>query len=120
MYNTNLNREIKDDTFVIVYPFMRKQLNLKGGELMVYAIIYGFCHDSDRCFEGSMNFLCKWSGCSRRSICTYLDSLVRKGYIVKIKNSPGVPCHYKLNEYLIEQESVFDIKMGLKESLMNY
>ena len=34
--------EIKDENFIMIQGWMVNMLNLKGNELLVYAIIYGF------------------------------------------------------------------------------
>ena len=47
----------KDITFnyYSVQGWMVKDLNLKGNELAVFAIIYGFSQDNETWFTGSLN-----------------------------------------------------------------
>ena len=62
---------------------MVTDLNLKGAERDVYAIIHGFCQDGESDFHGSLSYLSKMTGYSKNSICSALQSLVEKGYIEK-------------------------------------
>lgn len=74
---------IKDTNFVTIQGWMRTKLNLKGNELLVYAVIYGFSQMDDAKFTGSRKYLAEWCGCSMATIDRTLTSLVDKGLISK-------------------------------------
>lgn len=48
------------DAFLVLHPFMWKELGLKGTTLLVFARIYGFCKDGGTFYE------------SRRRTATYI------------------------------------------------
>ena len=72
---------IRADNFFVTQGFMRSELNLKGNELMIYAIIYGFSQDGNQRFTGSSQYLADWTGATRRSVLNTLQSLVDKGLL---------------------------------------
>ena len=70
-------------SYFSIQSWMVTELNLKGVERDVYAIIYGFSQDEESDFHGSLSYLSKITGYSRNAICTALQSLVDKGYVIK-------------------------------------
>ena len=75
--------EIKDENFTTIQGWMLNRLNLKGNELIIYAIIYGFSQDGESRFTGSRRYLADWCGCSVKTVGNALASLVTKGLITK-------------------------------------
>ena len=75
--------DIKDANFVTIQGWMRTKLNLKGNELLTYAVIYGFSQLAGTKFTGSRKYLAEWCGCSIATIDRTLISLVNKGLISK-------------------------------------
>jgi len=73
----------KDNTYVVLQSFMINELNLKGTELITYAIIYGFNQDCNTKYEGSLSYLAEWNNCDKRTIQNALKSLVDKGLLIK-------------------------------------
>lgn len=96
--------KIKDKNFVTIQGWMVTDLGLKGNELLIYAIIYGFTQEENQWFIGSRQYLSDWTGATRQTVSNYLKSLVEKNYIEKkerfvngvkfcdyrVKNSPRV------------------------------
>lgn len=76
-----------NEKFVVISEFMVDKLKLKGVELIVYAVIYGFSQDGESVFSGSQSYLAKWANASTRSVRLALASLVEKGLISKIDKS---------------------------------
>lgn len=70
--------------------FMRTDLGLKGSELYVYAVIYGFTKSKGN-FSGSLKYLEEVTGFTAVQCCNTLKSLVEKGLIDKksIQNKKG-------------------------------
>lgn len=75
------SKEVKDK-YIIVYDWMVEDLKLTGNRLIIYAIIHGFSKDGEW-FCGSIGYLCKRSGASRRGVIYDLEFLVREGFIEK-------------------------------------
>ena len=48
---------VKPDNYVMLLGWMRTELNLKGNELNLYAIIYGFTQDGETEFSGSIRYM---------------------------------------------------------------
>jgi len=74
---------IKNDNYMNIQGWMVNELELKGNELMVYAIIYGFTQDEKSWFTGSATYLSNWTSTSKNTIYTALKKLTEKGYIIK-------------------------------------
>lgn len=72
---------VNDNNFVTIQGWMRTKLNLKGNELLAYAVIYGFSQTDGAKFTGSRKYLAEWCGCSIATIDRTLNSLVDKGLI---------------------------------------
>lgn len=88
---------MKDENYIVIQGFMRNQLALKGNELMVYALIYGFCQDGEDEFVGSVGYIAEWIGATKQTVHTVLKSLVGKGLLHKTEEyNNGVKfCRYK-------------------------
>ncbi len=74
---------IRNDNYIVIQGFMVNELKLKGNELLVYAIIYGFSQEENNVFSGSIKYLCEWTNASRKTIITTLQALVEKDLIFK-------------------------------------
>lgn len=75
--------KVNRSNYISVQGFMVRDLQLKGNELLVYAIIYGFSQAENQVFNGSLQYLSDWTNSTKRSVMTCLKSLVEKGYIGK-------------------------------------
>lgn len=84
--------QLKKDTFIVIREYMVSELNLKGNELIVYAIISGFEE-----YTGSLNYLATWTNSTKQGVLKNLKSLVNKGYITKqdIIHNGVKYCRYK-------------------------
>ena len=82
---------VNKNNYILIQGFMIKDLKLKGNELLIYAIIYGFSQLEGQVFSGSLQYLADWTNSTRRGIIKNLKSLLDKGYIQKeIKTINGV------------------------------
>lgn len=75
--------EIKD-SYVVIQSWMCTELELKGIDLLVYALIYGFSQDGESCYRGSRAYISKCFNISISSVDYSLKNLVNKGLIEKI------------------------------------
>lgn len=81
--------KIKDENYFQISGFMVNRLGLKGNDLMVYAIVYGFSQDGETWFNGSRQYLSDFTGASKSTIDRTLLGLQEKGLLIKhteIKN----------------------------------
>ena len=69
--------------YMVILPWMREDLDLKGNELLVYALIHGFSQESQGCFFGSLDYICRACGCTRKTAITTLKELQEKGLLHK-------------------------------------
>ena len=109
--------KVKDENYIHVCGWMIRRLKLKGNELLVYAIIYGFSQDGENRFTGSLQYLADWTGSTKQGVIKNLKSLVDKGYVNKEeKIINGVKfCEY----YATQFNGVFNsVEQGIKQSLM--
>ena len=84
---------VRPEGYITIQGWMITDLDLKGIDLLIYAVIYGFSQDKDSSFEGSRNYLKAWSGArSIRTVDTSLASLIERKLITKntIKLYEGV------------------------------
>ena len=88
---------IKSDNYMTIQGFMRTDLGLKGNELIVYAIIYGFSQTDKQWYTGSRQYLADWVGCTSRTVQTILDKLTSDGLIIKRKGrrNGAIYCDYQ-------------------------
>lgn len=74
---------VKPDNFILVQGWMLTDLHLSGNDLLVYAIISGFCQDGESCFHGSLQYLADWTGSTKKGVQKNLKNLIAKGFITK-------------------------------------
>ena len=115
--------KVRNDNYFQVQGWMVNQLELKGNELMVYAIIYGFSQIDDQYFTGSLQYLADWTNSTKRGVNKTLISLVEKGLLIKrdkVINRVKY-CEYKAlrKPQCIEQSSIGGIEqssIGIEQS----
>ena len=74
---------MENTDFLNIQGWMINELNLKGNELIIYALIYGFTKDGVSEFRGSRQYMADWTNSSVRSVQSVVNSLVNKGMIEK-------------------------------------
>lgn len=75
--------EIRNENYIVIQGFMINQLHLKGNELLVYAIIYGFSQEDNQVYSGSLQYLANWTNSTKQGVQKNLKALIDKGYIAK-------------------------------------
>ena len=90
---------IKDENYFQVSGWMINHLQLKGNELMVFAIIYGFTQAENQQYTGSRKYIADFIGCSVGTVDNCLSGLVKKGLLEKSESiTNGVKfCAYSVN-----------------------
>ena len=92
---------INADSYIVVQGWMITELNLKGNELLVFAIIHGFSHDNAGEFTGSLQYLMEWTGNTKKTVINALKALVERDLVQKtVKYVEGVKfCSYRCKFY---------------------
>ena len=79
---------IKENSFITIQAFMVTELNLKGNDLLVYAVIYGFSQDGESWYTGSIDYLQQWTNSTRQGVINSLKKLCDLGLIEKKESHP--------------------------------
>ena len=109
--------KVKNQNYITIQGWMINELNLKGNELLIYAIIYGFSQTSGQVFNGGLQYLADWTNSTKQGVSKNLKSLVSKGFLQKIdKIINGVKfCEY----YATEFNGVYNkVDGGIQQSLI--
>lgn len=109
---------IKNDNYIQISGWMINELSLKGNELLVYALIHGFCQDGKSVFRGSLNYIMAWLNISKPTCIECLKNLIDKGLIIKAvihnKNSVAGCEYYTTKSRNIEPEQINEHEKGGK------
>lgn len=115
---------IKNENYIQISGWMINELDLKGNELLVYALIHGFCQDGKSVFKGSLNYIMSWLNISKPTCIACIQSLIDKGMVVKTiiynKNSVAGCEYYTKKSRCIESETQKipqNVEKGGKENL---
>lgn len=118
--------KVNNENYYVVQGWMVKELHLKGNELGVYAIIYGFSQDGISKYTGGLKYLADWTNSTKQGCMNSLKSLVEKELIYKeeIEINNIKLCNYCANIEKLDtiKKSLIPIKeslMGGKKSLIN-
>ena len=102
------------NNYITIQGWMSQELKLKGNDLMVFALIFGFCQDGESEFKGSINYICEWLNCSRPTVSKSLDFLVSKNLLEKRTVFVN---NVTFNRYKVSLQVVKKLYMGSKETL---
>lgn len=95
-----------------IYGWMKTELNLEGGELLAFAIIFSFVKGFAGKYTGNTSYLSEWMGWSENTGRKYISKLVEKGLIVEQRgreNNHPI-CHYNLSPDFYEKHpSIFEV-----------
>lgn len=69
--------------YIQIQASMVTELGLSGNQLIIYALVHGFCKDGIHEFKGSINYICEWTNLSRNTVISILKQLVEDGLLVK-------------------------------------
>lgn len=75
--------KVNSDGYINIQGWMVSELGLKGNELLIYAIIYGFSQDGKNKFTGSLQYLADWTNSSKQGVQKVLKSLLEKELLLK-------------------------------------
>lgn len=88
-----------EENYIKIHGFMITKLNIKDTQLILYALIYGFCEGKNSSFSASLKYMCEATNKTKPSIIKALKALVEKNLIKKEEvGENGVKfCIYKIN-----------------------
>lgn len=123
-----MSSSIKEGSYINIQSFMVTELELKGNELLVYAIIYGFSQTNGTYFSGSTQYLADWTNSTRQGIMKNLKSLIDKGLIEKVGGNQQVNYYKalrpvnKVNQSteLTRKQSLQGTKQSLQEEVTEF
>ncbi|MDE5945958.1 MAG: helix-turn-helix domain-containing protein [Oscillospiraceae bacterium] len=96
-------------SYYTIYDWMSKDLELKGNNLLTYAVIYGFSHDGAGECYGSLTYLSDLINCTKQTIVNVLKALEKKNLIIKYQTRDadgGLRNHYKANLDLLISKKI--------------
>ena len=116
-----MKNKIRNENFVVIQGWMLNELELKGNDLMVYAIIYGFSQSENKCYNGSLQYLADWCNSSVNGIQKNLKNLVGKGFINKkeIYIKKVKFCEYTTKFDTIQLSCMGDIQQSCNNNIDN-
>lgn len=75
---------INNQNYIVIQGFMINELGLKGNNLLVYAIIYGFSQTKNQRYTGGLKYLMDWINTkSKQTVINCLNSLIKQNLIDK-------------------------------------
>ena len=103
---------IRDDQHIRQYGWMRTRLDLKGNDLIVFSIIFGFSFASVGWYTGGRSGLAKWCGATTSGIDKNLKSLLNRKLILKEKSGEAFysKCRYRCNFKEVERITGLDVQ----------
>ena len=102
-------KNVNERNYIVIQGWMIKELGLKGNELLIYAIIYGFSQAEGTKFSGSLQYLADWCNSTRQGVLNTLKKLVEKNLIIK---EDEIICGVKFCSYVANK-----VEWGVKQSL---
>lgn len=97
---------VKRETYIVVQGWMRTDLNLSGNELLLFALIYGFCQrEQHQKFTGSLTYVMDWLNVSKKWAIKLLQTLTDKGLIRKYEGYRNNIkfCEYDIPDFLFSR-----------------
>jgi len=111
--------KVIDENYIVIQGWMINNLKLKGNELLIYAIIYGFSQDGISKYKAGLQYLADWTNSTKQGCMKNLKSLVEKEFIIKEETEIN---NIKYCNYTVNLEKVNTVKQSLipvKQSLTN-
>ena len=106
---------MNDENYYQISGWMINKLKLKGIELNIYAIIYGFSQDGESEFKGSLKYLSEFTGgTSKPTLIKALKDLTEKQFIIRREE---IINKVKFNRYRANLPLLKEFDGGGKETL---
>lgn len=99
---------MKENNFITIPAFLRSKLDLKGSELIITALIYGFSQDGESWFSANTDYIADWAGIANKNVLRSLKSLTEKGILIKkdvYVSNIVKRCYYRFNLDCVELQN---------------
>ncbi len=99
---------MKENNYITIPGFLRTRLDLKGSELIITALIYGYSQDGNSWFMGKTGYIAEWAGITDKNVLRILKSLTEKGILEKKEmfvNNKVKRCYYRFNFECVESQN---------------
>lgn len=112
------NNQVSSDNFIVIQGWMCNELNLKGNDLLVYALINGFSQDGKSKYYGGRTYIANTFNISLPTVDKALQNLVSANLIVKepCKTQAETDIYY-IN--ISSKETLLGKNISSKEPLLN-
>ena len=107
---------MNSENYVVIQGWMCNELALKGNDLLVFALIYGFSQDNESVYSGGRNYIAETFNISLPTVDKALNNLVSAGYIEKETETIN---NVVFNRYKVSLGVVKKLYGGSKETLPN-
>lgn len=109
---------MKSDNYVVIQGWMCNELNLKGNELLVYALIYGISQDGKSKFSAGRNYIADTFNISLPTVDKALQNLIDQNLIIKepCRNQSETDKYYA---NISSKETLVPQNISSKETLPN-
>lgn len=118
---------MKNENYIQIQGWMINELNLKGNELMLYAVIYGFSQDGQSKYFGSQRYIAKALKISLPTVNHLITKLLEKK-LIKLSEESHYQAVLSVKESLTHKKEVLKkvkhqclrkLNSSVKESLTN-
>jgi len=114
---------VKENSYINIQAFMVNDLHLKGNELLIYAIIWGFSQDGVSEFTGGLQYLADWTNSTQQGVLKALKKLLEKQLLLKNEKRNGIIkyCTYKVSQYETKfngESRLNKVESPIKQSLI--
>lgn len=108
---------LNSNNFVVIQGWMSSELQLKGNDLLIYALIYGFSQDGESLFQGSRKYIAETFNISLPTVDKALTNLKNKG-LIQCYTDGKTYWHYRASTSKVAlQGGVKKLYRGCKETL---
>lgn len=92
--------KVKAENYITIQGWMVTDLGLKGNELLLYALVYGFSQ-AEGSFTGGLQYVQDWLSCTKPTAIATLKSLAEKNLVERIEQDiSGVKVvHYRCVDF---------------------
>lgn len=78
-----METKIRENNYITILGWMVSELGLKGNNLLIYAIVYGFSQSQDMSYSGSRQYLAEWTNSTVQGVSKCLKKLTDDGLLQK-------------------------------------
>ena len=118
---------MRSDNYIVIQGWMCNELGLKGNELLIFALIYGFSQDGISKFNGGRKYISETFDITLPTVDKALQSLVTKNFIEKQSaNDYKHTDSYFVTDWVLDgvvkklyEGSKETLRGGSKETLLN-